>query len=241
MAPLSGPVVGGTLQDLISTDLLLLQNPPALLKSDHNHHARLLTRSPPPSRNMSSPTSTQAFRNNVPGTKSFWPSHAGTPSPSTLTSSPPADCSPYPSSVKTPAKLPSLIQRRRSQIEATQHYPFADLNVEDCIMDQLSMASTPTVQRSTNSFSKIRRERSVSVIVSGAATTTAPDRGAPIAPPPAAYVAVTDANFKAHRHRHGDCLAHPSGCSCEKVQRPIMGQDEAWQVMSMRFKAVHRD
>ena len=130
-------------------------------------------------------------------------------------------------------------------IEATKHhYSFADLNVEECVIDQLSLASTPTVQRSTNTFTKIRRERSVSVVVSGAATTTtttAPDRGAPIAPPPAAYVAVTDANFKAHRHQHGDCLAHPSGCDCEKVQRPTMGQDEAWQVMSMRFKAVHRD
>ena len=122
---------------------------------------------------------------------------------------------------------PALMKRRRSQIEATQHsYPLADPNVEDCIMDQLSMASTPTVQRSTNNtFSKI----------------TAPDRGAPIAPPPATYVAVTDGNFKAHRHRHGDCLAHPSvSCGCEKVQPPTMGPNEAWQVMSMRFKAVHR-
>ena len=114
--------------------------------------------------------------------------------------------------------------------------------MEDCIVDQLTMASTPTVQRNSNTTSKFRRERSVSGIVSGATTpTTAPDRRASIGSLPAAYVAVTDANFKAHHHRHGSCLAHPSGCDCEKVQRPTMGQNEAWQVMSMRFKAVHRD
>ncbi|KAJ1468779.1 hypothetical protein T484DRAFT_1854192 [Baffinella frigidus] len=153
---------------------------------------------------MSSPTPTQAFRNNVPRTRSSLPSRTGAPSPSTFTSSP-----------STPAKLPSLVQRRRSKPEATQHhYPFEDLNIStshDSIMAQLSLASTPTVQ--------------------------APAR-APIASPKA-YVVVTDANFKARPHRLGDCLAHPFGCSCEKVQRPTMGQNEAWQVMSMRFKAVH--
>ncbi|KAJ1487607.1 hypothetical protein T484DRAFT_1888840 [Baffinella frigidus] len=52
---------------------------------------------------------------------------------------------------------------------------------------------------------------------------------------------VTDANFKAHRHRDGQCLAHPSvrGCACEKVQQATLGQTEAWQVMALRFKVVH--
>ncbi|KAJ1484843.1 hypothetical protein T484DRAFT_1795662, partial [Baffinella frigidus] len=215
---------------------------------------------------MWSPTSTQAFQYNVPGARSSWPSRAGAPSPSISASSPPAAGNPSPSSVKTPAKLPSLVQRRRSTIDATKHqYPFADLNEEDSIITELSMASTPitpTAQRNTNTTSKIRRARSNSVVVSNCGTTTtAPfatiasptaaytyvEPFAPIASPAAAYTyddvsdddVVTDANFKVHRHRHGGCLAHPSGCDCEKVQRPTMGQNEAWQVMSLRFKAVH--
>ncbi|KAJ1484842.1 hypothetical protein T484DRAFT_1795661, partial [Baffinella frigidus] len=133
--------------------------------------------------------------------RSSWPSRAGAPSPSACTSSPKPAASPNPSSVKTPTKLRSL-QSRRSKTDATQHhFPFADQNEEDSIIDELSLAGTPTVQRNTN--------------------------------------VVTDANFKAHRHRRGGCLAHPSGCDCEKVQRPTMGQNEAWQVMSLRFKAVH--
>jgi len=144
------------------------------------------------------------------------------------------------SAIETPAKLPSRIQRRSSKTEAaTQHqFPFSDLDVEDGIMDQLSLAGTPTVQRNTTTTtSKVRRSR-VSVIVSGADTTTAPTRGAPIASAPAW---VTGANFMAHRHSHGECLAHPSGrgCDCEMVQLPSMDQSAAWKVMAQRFKAVH--
>ena len=55
-----------------------------------------------------------------------------------------------------------------------------------------------------------------------------------------AILDVTDANFQARRHLHGECLAHPWGCDCEKVQRPTLGHNEAWQLMAMRFKAALR-
>ena len=47
-------------------------------------------------------------------------------------------------------------------------------------------------------------------------------------------------NFQAQYHRHGECLAHPSGwgCDCEKVQLPTMESSAAWDVMGNRFKAV---
>ncbi|KAJ1482219.1 hypothetical protein T484DRAFT_3636491 [Baffinella frigidus] len=157
---------------------------------------------------MWSPTRTPAFRNNVPmtrsscPTRSSWDSRTSTPSPSTFTSSPKSAGSPSPSSVKTAAKLPSLVQRRRSTIDATKHnFPFADLNEEDAIIAELALAGTPMVQRNTNG--------------------------------------VTDANFKAHPHLLGECLAHPWGCDCEKVQQPTVGQKEAWQAMALRYKAVH--
>ncbi|KAJ1484835.1 hypothetical protein T484DRAFT_1795640 [Baffinella frigidus] len=202
---------------------------------------------------------------------SFWhssrssgPSRAGAPSPSAFASFPPAAGSPNLSSV---TKLRSLVQSRRSKPGTTKHrYPFADLNEEDSIIAELSLASTPTAQRNTTATSKIRRALSNSSIVSGAGTTTAPTPFAPIASPTAAYtyvfpddpktlnpnpqthcvfpddaddVVVTDANFKAHHHRHGECLAHPSGCECEKVQRPTLGHSEAWKLLARRFKAAH--
>ena len=162
------------------------------------------------------------------------------------------------SAVKTPAKLPSLTQRRRHSTEATtQHqYPFSDLDAEDGIMDQLSLAGTPTatVQRNTTT-SKLQRSRRVSFsdrtsiitapaqrvsFAEHASIVTTPARGAPLASPPATFVAVTDANFKPHHPSHGECLAHPSGCcDCEIVQLPTMSQNAAWKVMAQRFKAVH--
>ena len=105
-------------------------------------------------------------------------------------------------------------------------------------MDQLSLASTPTVQRTTTTTtSKVRRSHT-SAFVASAEPTTAPTRDAPAASAPAW---VTVANFMAHHHSHGECLAHPSGqgCDCEMVQLPTLGQDAAWKVMAQRFKAVH--
>ena len=199
---------------------------------------------------MWSPTRTQAFRHNVPQARPSWDSRSGAPSLSTFTSSPEHARFPHLFCVQTPAKLPSLVQRRRSQTEATKHnYPFADLNEEDCTISAISLACTPTAQRTTNTVSEIRRARSNSVIVSSACSTTSPSRGAPIVSPSAACtsmfsddsddVVVTDANFKARRHLQGECLAHPWGCDCEKVQRPTMGQNAAWQVMATRFKSVY--
>jgi len=144
-----------------------------------------------------------------------WDSRTSTPS--SFASSPSVASSPNPCSVKTPTKLPSLSQRRRSA-EAAQHiYPFADLNEEDYIMDALALAGPPMAQRNINTTSEFRRAPG---IVSGAYTTT---------PPPSAagtFVftdddndAVTEANFTARRHLRDECLAHPWGCGCEKVQR----------------------
>jgi hypothetical protein len=120
--------------------------------------------------------------------------------------------------VRSPKQFPDETTTKRSKTEGyQQHHTFADL--------------------STNS--EIRPAWSDSVIILGTCTTTAPAHNAPIASPAAAYVVVTDANFQAHGHRHGECLAHPWGCDCEKVQRPTMGQNAAWQVMATRYKAVH--
>lgn len=44
---------------------------------------------------------------------------------------------------------------------------------------------------------------------------------------------------KAPHHQHDGCLAHLSGCKCERVKLPTMEANEAWYVMSQRFKAVH--
>ena len=107
-------------------------------------------------------------------------------------------------------------------------------------MVEPARAST-THQRNIATTSDIRRERSK--IVSGAFTATPPASEAfptdVISDAGDDYFVVTDANFKAQHHRHGECLAHPRGCDCERVQRPTMGQDEAWQVMALRFKAGH--
>ncbi|KAJ1482221.1 hypothetical protein T484DRAFT_1804722, partial [Baffinella frigidus] len=212
----------------------------------------------------SSPSSTQ------PSSKSSWPSRAGKPSPSTFASFPFAASSPNKFSAKTPAKLLSLVQRRRSMVDATQNiYPFEDLTKEDSITTKLSLASTPTVQCNTNTTSEIRQARSNSVSVAPIAAPAAPPKCAPpvndyaIVPdakfkahrhlltappsPPASkcaspvsdYAVVTDANFKAHRHRRGECLAHPLGCDCETVQLPTLHQNDAWQVMSLRYKSVY--
>ncbi|KAJ1489018.1 hypothetical protein T484DRAFT_1781259 [Baffinella frigidus] len=54
---------------------------------------------------MASPTPTQAFRNNLPRTRSSWPSRAGAPSPSTFALSSSVACSPQPPAIKTTAKL----------------------------------------------------------------------------------------------------------------------------------------
>ena len=52
---------------------------------------------------------------------------------------------------------------------------------------------------------------------------------------------VTHYNFRAHSHRPGECLAHPSGrgCDCETVQMPTMDAAAAWQVLAKRFQVVH--
>ena len=109
-------------------------------------------------------------------------------------------------------------------------------------------SSTPTHALRPNTHFPRRLSVVCSVIDTGAGTTTPPARDAPIYPPTAGYtyvfpedgddVIVTDANFKAQRHRYGECLAHPLRCDCEKVQRPTMDQNEAWQVLALRFKAV---
>ena len=120
--------------------------------------------------------------------------------------------------VRSPKEFSDQTIAKRSKTEGSQqHYNFADLRTS----------------------SEIRPAWSDSVIILGTCTTNAPAHNAPIAPLAAAYVVVTDANFQAQGHRHGECLAHPWGCDCEKVQRPTMGQHAAWQVMATRYKAVH--
>jgi len=104
-------------------------------------------------------------------------------------------------------------------------------------MAELSLASAPILQRSTITTIDTCKFRRAALSV----------RGAPIASPSATFVfpddgydvVVTDANFKAYRHLFGDCLAHPRGCDCERVQRPSMGQKEAFEQLALRFKAVH--
>ena len=49
---------------------------------------------------------------------------------------------------------------------------------------------------------------------------------------------ITDANFKARRRLRDECLAHPWGCDCEKVQLPTMSHVESLQVLGLRYKAV---
>ena len=46
---------------------------------------------------------------------------------------------------------------------------------------------------------------------------------------------------RSNHSRHGECLAHPSGlsCDCEQVQLPTMDQSAAWHFISLRFKAAH--
>ena len=86
------------------------------------------------------------------------------------------------SSGKTPTKHPSQIQRSGSNPEAAgEHYPFSDLNVEDCIMDQLSWSASWSMMQSSSGL----------------------------------------------------------GSTCEKVNLSTTGQSAAWQVMSLRYKAVH--
>jgi len=121
--------------------------------------------------------------------------------------------------VRSPKQFSDQTTAKRSKTEGSQqHYTFTDL--------------------STNS--EIRPAwRSDSVIILGTSTTAAPAHNAPTTSPAAAYVVVTDANFQTQGHGHGECLAHPWGCDCEKVQRPTMGQHAAWQVMATRYKAVH--
>ena len=148
----------------------------------------------------------------------------GVPLPSTFAALLQPAGSPVPSS---PLKLPSL------------GYPLENLREVDCIIVEPAQATT-TPQRNTTTTSNIRQERAK--IVSSAFTSTPPVRDAfptYVIPDADDDFVVTDANFKAQHHRHGECLAHPRGCDCEKVQRPTMGQDEAWQVMALRFKAVH--
>ena len=72
--------------------------------------------------------------------------------------------------------------------------------------------------------------------------TSAPSPSAFASTPPARRGSKTQAiltNFQARRHLRGECLAHPWGCDCEKVQRPTFGHAEAWQLMALRFKAAH--
>ncbi|KAJ1489017.1 hypothetical protein T484DRAFT_1781258 [Baffinella frigidus] len=73
---------------------------------------------------MSSPTSTQALRNNVLRTRTSWPSRADAPSPSTFAPSPSAADSPDPSSIKTRDNLPwasmRIIQQTDLLIERTR-------------------------------------------------------------------------------------------------------------------------
>ena len=173
----------------------------------------------------------------------IWDSRTSTPL-SRFASSPSAAGSPNQCSVKTPAKLPSLSQRRRSTTKAAQHiYPFADSAEEDFVIAEFALACTPTAQRNTNTISEFRRARSDPGNVSGAYTV--PARAPPSAASNFVFTdddndAVTGANFKARRHLRNECLAHPWGCDCEKVQLPTMGQNEAWQVMAIRYKAVQR-
>ena len=121
--------------------------------------------------------------------------------------------------VNTPAKLPSLIQSRSSKTEAAtqRHYPFSDLDMQDGIMDQLSLAGTPTVQRTTTTSSKVRRSRVSSA--NHASIITVPARGTPIASPPADYVAVADTTFMA--------------------QLPTMGPNAALQIMAQLLMPAH--
>ena len=58
---------------------------------------------------------------------------------------------------------------------------------------------------------------------------------------PSTPVRVQRSDSPASRHQHGECIAHPAGrgCACEKVQLPTMDQKAAWQVMALRYKAVH--
>jgi len=55
------------------------------------------------------------------------------------------------STIKNPAQRTSQIQRRGDKTEAAnQHYPFSDLNVEGCIMDQLSWSASWSVMNSSS-------------------------------------------------------------------------------------------
>ena len=83
-----------------------------------------------------------------------------------------------------------------------------------------------SISAKSNTVTESWRPRSNSVVVHGAGTATAPARGAPTA------------SLFARRHLFGECVAHPSGCDCEKVQLPTMDSSKAWHVMSLRFKAA---
>jgi hypothetical protein len=88
------------------------------------------------------------------------------------------------------------------------------MNEEDSIIAELTLDSTPILQRSSTTCTFVLSDDGDDIVV-------------------------TDANFKARHHLFGDCLAHPWGCDCEKFHRPTMGQNEALQLLALRFKAVH--
>jgi hypothetical protein len=130
-------------------------------------------------------------------------------------------------------------------------FPFDDLYEEDVSFVKTFLES-PGLHSNTNTPAILRaRSNSVTINCSNSANrspsapkapTSCPSHFVPTWTLPEDTDVITNANFVACRHtRSNPCLAH-SGivpCDCEAVQRPTMGQNEAWTVMSRRFKAVH--
>jgi len=153
-----------------------------------------------------------------------------------------------------PPKLPGIVcakQDKHGKTEAAQPiYPFDDLYEEDASFVE-NFLESPGLHSNTNTPAILRaRSNSVTINCSNSASrspsapkapTSCPSHFVPTWTLPEDTDFTTNANFVACRHTRSDpCLAH-SGivpCDCEAVQRPTMGQNEAWTVMSRRFKAV---